>query len=747
VVLSWEPGAFANTHDVYFGTSFEDVSTASLQSTHGVLAKQGLSVNSYDPPGLLEFGTTYYWRIDEVNAPPDLTTYKGPVWSFTVEPVGYPIANVVATASSSAADKGMTPDKTVDGSGLNADDEHGTEEADMWLTAMGAPGPAWIQYEFDKDYKLHELWVWNSNQTIEDFIGFGAKDVTVEYSLDGVEWSLLGDVEFAKAPGTDGYGDYNTVDMLGVHARFVRLTINSNWSEYMPQTGLSEVRFFRIPVRAREPQPVADATSVAVDSVLSWRAGREAAAHEVHWGMDEQAVIDGTAEVEITTESRLTPGSMDYGQTYYWKVNEVNEAATPDTWEGDLWSFSTAEYRVIEDFESYSNEVGQRAFEVWIDGIGFTLPEPGHPGNGTGAAVGHDIWTAGGPHFEKTIMETDNVHGGLQAMPLYYDNTGTPASEAQYTFAAEDWTADGLKSLSLYFCGAADNSGDLYVKINDFKVPYNGDTTDITRGSWQPWNIDLSSVQTDLTNVTQLVIGVGGAAATGVLLIDDIRLYPREPEFITPADPGRTGLLAEYLFDNSAADTSGNGHDGTLRDNARVSNGALLLDGTTDSVAIPRIGGADATFDQCTYSMWIYSTVEPASVDFCGGINSDGWSAGGIHCKLRRGMANAGINGLAGGDMQGDTVAGAEEWVHLALTVSDTVATIYLNGQVEDSRGFAAPLTMILGNGSIGAWNNNGDIQRELTGQMDDVSIYDRALSQEEVLWLAGKRAPVHKAF
>ncbi|MHC4677240.1 MAG: hypothetical protein ACYTEK_00935, partial [Planctomycetota bacterium] len=46
--------------------------------------------SSYDP-GRLEFETTYYWRVDEVNAPPDSTVYKGNVWSFTTEPVGYPI--------------------------------------------------------------------------------------------------------------------------------------------------------------------------------------------------------------------------------------------------------------------------------------------------------------------------------------------------------------------------------------------------------------------------------------------------------------------------------------------------------------------------------------------------------------------------------------------------------------------------------------------------------------------------------
>jgi len=145
--------------------------------------------------------------------------------------------------------------------------------------------------------------------------------------------------------------------------------------------------------------------------------------------------------------------------------------------------------------------------------------------------------------------------------------------------------------------------------------------------------------------------------------------------------------------------------------------------------------------------MWMYSIREPATSGFIGGINSNDWGPGGIHCKIVDGHANAGINALAGGDMNGKTIVGPDEWVHLALTVSDQEAAIYLNGQREDSRGFSTPLAMYLGNGCIGAWNNNGDIQRELTGKMNDVRIYDRAVSEAELLWLAGKKGPVQKPF
>ena len=46
------------------------------------------------------------------------------------------------------------------------------------------------------------------------------------------------------------------------------------------------------------------------------------------------------------TEHSLGLGSLglEYGRTYYWKVNEVNDAATPRSWEGDVWSFSIPDY-------------------------------------------------------------------------------------------------------------------------------------------------------------------------------------------------------------------------------------------------------------------------------------------------------------------------------------------------------------------------------------------------------------------
>jgi hypothetical protein len=136
---------------VYFGTLFDDVNTAGRTAPRGVLASQGQTTTTFDPAGLLGFGQTYYWRVDEVNAAPDSTLYKGSVWSFTAEPYGYPVKPIKATASISMAST-MGPEKTIDGSGLDAQDQHGTSVTQMWMSKKGQ-SPIWIQYEFDRIYK------------------------------------------------------------------------------------------------------------------------------------------------------------------------------------------------------------------------------------------------------------------------------------------------------------------------------------------------------------------------------------------------------------------------------------------------------------------------------------------------------------------------------------------------------------------------------------------------------------------
>jgi len=674
VVLSWMPGEFADKHDVYFGTAISDVNDASRTNPLNVLVSQGRNASTYEPAGPLDFGQTYYWRIDEVNAPPDNIIFKGKVWQFTAEPFVYPIAgeNITATASSSNKTDEV-PENTINGSGLDDNDLHSTENTDMWLSSVIDPNAAWIQYEFDRIYKLHQMLVWNHNSSVELVIGFGIKEATIEYSADGTNWITLGTHEFARGSGTAGYESNTTVDLSGVVAKYVKITANSNWGGFVPQFGLSEVCFIYLPVLAREPDPASG-------------------------------------------------------------------------------------------FEDYNNFSPDRVFQRWIDGIGYSADEflpVDNPGNGSGAALGHDIWSYDSPHYDGDIMETTIVHGGGQSAPLYYDNINPPfMSEIERTFdIAQDWTKHGIKALTLYFYGDPNNvAQQMYVKLNGVKVLYDGEAANITRMPWQAWNIELADlIGVNLSNVTELTIGlerIGFVGGAGVVYFDDISLYPYSRQLITPAEPDTAGLVGHWQFEGNFDDSSGNGRHGTAMGSPAFVPGkvgqAIELLGLNDYVEITGYKGILGP-NAITVTAWIKTTNTETGT----ASNSIvGWGPN-VDCQRFGFRVNNGRlrTEHQAGNVQGDSNVADGEWHHAAVTVqaNSTISypevVLYLNG-IDDTRPSTDPNAFALAAGedvSIGRRPSNDD--RFFTGQIDDVRIYDRVLTQEEIAWMAGRTQPFDKPF
>jgi hypothetical protein len=738
VMLQWKPGKFAVQHAVHLGTSFTDVNEA---STDAALSVQ--DANAYNA-GVLDFDQTYYWRVDEVNGAPDNTVFKGDVWSFTAEPFSIPVESLSATASSSHA-ANMSPDNTINGVGLDELDQHSTEATEMWLSGMGDVTPS-IQYEFDKAYKLHELWVWNSNQLIEAFVGLGAKDVSIEYSIDGAEWMSLENVpEFAQAPGNTSYTANTIVDFGGAVAKFVKLTVNAGYG-MLPQYGLSEVRFLYIPTLPREPQPADGAGTDAATVTLKWRAGREAAVHQVYLGTDEQALT----LVDTTNDSSYLAAALDYDTSYYWQIVEVNEAEMPASHAGDVWSFTTPAYGTVDDFDQYDDKCN-RIFFAWEDGLGHNggedvdnCDEPASSGNGGGSIVGNAV----APFAERTIVNA----GSAQSMPFNYDNAFGP-SETTLSFAAQDWTGSGTQTLSLAFSGTEGNTGTLYVKINNSKILYDQNPADIAKSGWLAWNIDLSAVS-GLGNVTSLTIGVDGASASGMLYIDDIRLYPLAGDLITPTDPGNANLAGAWNFDEGSGavvpDSSGNGNDGSIEGNANSwvpgKQGTALSMGNNVYVSVP--AAAWSSIDsQFTVAFWVFGD------DALG--NNWGFYAGDAAGRL------AGCHLPWGNEVIFDSTANwageriikpatADElrgqWHHWTFVKNADSGDkqVYLDGQLYGSASASAdPITGVdrffIGAGDAGV--------SQYLGLMDEFQLYNRALSAEEALWLAGGTSPIHKPF
>ena len=193
------------------------------------------------------------------------------------------------------------------------------------------------------------------------------------------------------------------------------------------------------------PSPSNKATvSINQATPLSWSPGDEAAQHDVYFGTDRDAVADAdtsTAEVYRSRQSATSytpPEGVEWGGgPYYWRIDEYNTDGTIST--GRIWSFTVADFILVDDFESYTDDeaAGEAIWQNWTDG--YDVPD-------NGAQAGYLL----PPYAEPTI-----VHGGLQSLPLLYDNTaGVTNSEAALTLTApRDWTKHGVGELSLWFRG------------------------------------------------------------------------------------------------------------------------------------------------------------------------------------------------------------------------------------------------------------------------------------------------------
>ncbi|UCD52945.1 MAG: discoidin domain-containing protein [Phycisphaerales bacterium] len=765
VVVSWLPGEdvpAVDGHRVYFCTSFVDVNDGTAAALRGLTSEP-----EFDPGDLAEgiaFGTTHYWRVDEADGVGGW--HVGDVWSFTTEPFAYPVETIQATASSATADAG--PENTINGSGLDDSDLHSMDNRAMWLSDPTGAQPTWIQYEFDRIHKLHEMWVWNYNVTFEPVLGFGLKDVTVEYSQDGTDWAALGEVQLAQGSSQPGYARNTAVDLAGVAARYVRLRVNSGWGA-LPQYGLSEVRFFYIPVQAREPRPASGATDVGPNVTLSWRAGRKAAAHDVRLGADRKAVVRGTAPATTVAETAVEASDLALGQTYYWQVNEVNAAATPAVWVGEIWTFTTPSFLVVEDFEDY-DDAENLIFDTWIDGWV----------NETGSTVGY----LQAPFAEKTI-----VYSGNQAMPLAYDNTGAPfSSEAECVFdTPQDWTTHGIAALVLYFQGdSASTPGagaELSLTLEDASghaatVGYDGPAQSLTEAWWHEWNVDLSALSADgvdLTRVAKIVLRVGSptSGGSGLLYIDALRLLPRRcvaslaspgadlngdcrVDYLdlqimadnwlaedrtlstTPEAPATTGLLAQYPLDGDTQNSAGPNLHGAVNGNPvyvdGIAGSALRLGGNafvdcTNNVALDAIGEA------ITVAAWIKVDVFDKNYQTIVAKGDSSWrlsrnqTTDNIHWRCNGPSPDLRVNGQAN--------VNDGQWHHVAGTYDGAVARLYVDGIEDGSVATSGPIATNTERVYLG--ENAEAPGRQWNGLIDDVRIYSRALSADEIRYLADR--------
>jgi len=575
---------------------------------------------------------------------------------------------------------------------------------------------------------------------------------------------LLG---LAAVPDIDGYGPTRVgFDIAGLSLPFVPSAVRVLGIDLRGGSPGFDLAYVRARTHtdcgwiACNPNPVDGAKNVPTNVVLSWSPGYSAEKHTFHFGT---ALSDVDSSVQPQDANSFDPSGLELGKTYYWRVDEVNSTDANSPWIGDLWRFTVADYLVVDDFESYD---GSTLYDKWIQ-----------------IDQAYMYLSKGSKPFHKCRQS--------MAFRYYYDNLFY--SEVTYPFSsAQDWVSAGVKALEMFFRGQADNDPNtlMYFVLGDGNVetvvPYDGDANDITKETWQPWRIDLQNIpDVNLSNVESIYIGFTDVTSQplvmglGTVYFDDIRLYSsrcleenrpnadfngdcavgfedleemayswldKRPNVYPVAAPNAP--VAWYKFDGNAYDSAGSAH-GQLRGSPTYVPGvfgrAISFDGYKDSVEIT---GAAALFRKVTNAVTIafwQLGVDSQHLDdtlccsnYTYGLDNPAIAIN-LGCWRQPGRYNwdCGSPWSFNGRLSGNHRYKSEwsgRWNHWAFTkdIRSGKMQIFLNGILYDSRTDAhSPISRItsfeIGSGWYGGYD----------GLIDDFRIYDYALSQSEIAYVA----------
>jgi len=503
-ILDWGPGFGSKLHTIYFGDNFDDVNNA--------VAGLPQAETTYTPD-TLELEKTYYWRVDEFSG---AATEKGDVWSFTVTKPGGGLKAEYFNNRDLSGEPVLTRiDSEIDFSwGFGDVPGENSPDASINVDDFSARWSGELEVDFTDTYTFHitannGFRLWMDGELIIDFW-----DSPTTYSRQSEPIELVG-------------GDIHSIQMEYFEGRETAVA-QLFWESTKRQQQIIPSAALQPPLKASGPNPHSHAVDVKLTQILSWSGVEGATSHQVYFGTDQEALKnadtgspDYKGSRNLGSES-YDPAQLQWGTIYYWRVDEVKADGTVQM--GNLWSFTAADFIVVDDFESYNDidppdPASNRIFDRWIDGFGTTT---------NGAIVGNDL----PPYAEQTI-----VHGGAQSMGYQYDNN-LMTSEATLTLAyPRDWTEESVAKLSLWFIGDPANAAErMFVAAGGNAVAYHQDPAATQIAEWTEWVIDLSATGgfadqgLDLANVNTIAIGFGtknspAAGGSGQMYFDDIRLY------------------------------------------------------------------------------------------------------------------------------------------------------------------------------------------------------------------------------
>ncbi len=480
LVLGWTPGTMAMSHQVYFGMDQAAVAAGDTSVDQGTVDVAEFNTD------VLRASTTYYWRIDEIKLD---TVEAGEVWSFTTadgitNKILYEVWESIGGDNLSA----LTGHADYPNNPTTSEYVDSFQSPVDWADNYGQRLMGWLKPPQTGDYTFwiagdneQQLWLSSDGSPTNalqianvpgwtpaldwDNTGGGTGNADAQES-DPIALQA-GQKYFIMALGKEGTGGDSTAVAWQGPGIDTREVIKG---EYVDMFALP-------PLQAFSPYPADGAVDTPQELVLEWNAGEGAQQHEVYFGDDAEAIAtaDTSSPLFMGSQNGTTfdAGSLEWGKTFSWRVDEISGA---EVIRGSVWSFTTATFISVDDFEGYTDDMdaGEAIWQTWVDGLT----------NLTGSIVGY---------FDAPFAERTTVHGGRQSMPFDYNNIVSPYySELELPLdGAQDWTVEGVDTLSLWFHGypvsfaeTADGitmSGaghDIWDTADDFRFAYkqlNGD--------------------------------------------------------------------------------------------------------------------------------------------------------------------------------------------------------------------------------------------------------------------------------
>jgi hypothetical protein len=705
--LTWSKGDLAQQHDVYFGSSLDAVEDAATTSAE---YKGRRSTMSYPLTGLITFGGgPYYWRIDEINS--DSTISNGRVWRFSI--ADYLIIDNMEDYNNFPPDRIFETwvdgyaNSSVNGSIVGHPDPDFDAGEDFAETSIFHGGLQSMPYYYNCNFKYSEAVMTLANPN-RDWTQQGIKSLTL--------W-------FRGYPSTQGS---LTESPAGT------FTMTGAGSDIWIINSVEADEFHYAWKMLNGPGTItAKVSAITGTNLNGWAKA----------GLMIRETLDPNSAHAHMLLSATNGIALQYRPTA--AGTSANSQQLTAVSQRPLW------LKLDRDFSgtftaSYANDVG------------------GAP----------DKWTA---MTTTNIQMAANVYIGL-ALTSHQAYVQARATFSNITLAGTitgaTWTNQDI--------GIRSNQAErLFVSIKGTTGPqaivYNTDPQAATRNTWTEWNIPLTAFTgINLSNVDRISIGFGTRGNTspggsGLMYFDDIRLYKGrcfpllvrpDADFsnncvvdmadldilannwliknwqVTPSNPGTSGLKGQWKFENNLQDSSGNGKTGdpcgtTPTYVAGKVSQAVNLDGA-DYIRVGAVGISGAA--PRTIAGWAKAAVPAASIpDWTDVFGFTGASGTNGHFDINR---------RGGQDYYCIHVYGWErniapldqEWHHLSATYDGTTIKWYSDGHQAGSEDRAGLNTN--DNVQIGKRSDNTNM---FTGLVDEVNIYNKALSQAEVAWLAGK--------